>query len=78
MDFGKFVTVPRFHLSVELAQRVELDLAQCGLDRRVVLRGVIHEHARHGDGEVSVDESITPEMCPRVSRGRSLARRVGR
>ena len=40
------------HLPVELAQRIDLNLAQRGLDGRVILGGVIHEDARHRHGEV--------------------------
>ncbi len=52
LDIRKLTPILRFHLSVELAQWIELDLVQRRLDGRVILRGVIHEYARHGNGEV--------------------------
>ena len=48
----QLVPVLGLHFPVELAERVELDLAQRGLDGRVILGGIIHEDARHGYGEV--------------------------
>ena len=51
-ESGELAPVFGLHLPVELAERVELDLAQRGLDGRVILGGVVHEDARHGHGEV--------------------------
>jgi hypothetical protein len=49
---GELAPVLCFHLSVELAQGVELDLTQRRLDGFAILGCVIHEDAWHGNGEV--------------------------
>ena len=48
----ELVPVLGLHFPVELAERVVLNLAQRGLDGRVILRSVIHEDARHRHGEL--------------------------
>src|SRR5262245_45587886 len=42
----KLAPILRLHLSVELRERVEVDLADRWLDRAVILRRVVHENAR--------------------------------
>src|SRR5262249_10458856 len=52
VDLRKFATVLRLHLPVKLAQWVEHDLVQYGLNGRVILWGIVHEDARHDGSEV--------------------------
>ena len=51
-ESGELAPVFGLHLPVELAERVELDLAQRGLDGSLILGTVGYEDARHGHGEV--------------------------
>ena len=61
---GELAPIFGFHLPVELAERVELDLAQRGLYGSVILVSVIHEDARHGHGEVGGRASPRRECLP--------------
>ena len=49
---GELAPVFGLLFPVELAERVELDLPQRGLDSRLILGSVVNEDARHGHGEV--------------------------
>ena len=63
---GELAPIFGFHLPVELAERVELDLAQRGLDGSLILRSVVMK-MRGMVTAKSVDERTTPAMPAGVS-----------